>query len=200
MADQFVVAELLVRKHIRKYLLRKLDPATAPTTPYAEEINRSIAELLTLRLLVDADTAPADPASTDPEKPVSSSKKLSLKVSTGFATDLPLATHSMILDMVESVYRREFHHEVDMLHLTFSVPLQDAIQLFRSQYGITEDDYPLRNSEKCYHRHFRRRYPSMVGKRPRGRPLKPLAALSESYRKRLLHTGDRHGQQPETEL
>ncbi|HRH68811.1 MAG TPA: hypothetical protein PLB89_04820 [Flavobacteriales bacterium] len=177
MAEPFVVAELLVRKHIRKYLARKLNPATAATSPWSFELSRHIAELCAFR--VEAIPPPADDLKDI--RP-----RLQLTLAGPDLRNMDPVTHNKVLEMVEELYRREFHSTVDQLHLTLGVTLVDAIHMFRAEYHITEEDYPLTSSNKCYYRHFWRTYPHLAKARKRGPPRKPLVALTPAYRVRMM--------------
>lgn len=174
MAERFVVAELLTRKHIAKYLQCKLDPARAGRYPLSDELARHIAQLCGWR--VQLMQAPAE----DLRAP---RYRLHLTLAGDAPHDLSPEVHNRILDMVENVYRSEFHAEVDNLHLRMGMPMFEAVETFRRQYGITEDDFPTRHSHRCYQRHLRREYPEM--KRAAGRPLLPMEALNPKYRRRL---------------
>jgi len=171
----FVVGELIVRRHIRKYLLVKLDPARCDTSPFSRELQRMIADLCSMRLTALA-TEPKPP-------PTPVLTVLSLVVP---MLDVPPVKHNQILDLVEDTYRKEYHSMVDAVYLGMGVTLKDAIELFRRQYDITEDDYPRTASERCYERYFWSRHPDLARQRKRGRPRRPLMALSEKYRRRVM--------------
>lgn len=182
MAEQYVVAELLAKKHIAKYLQRKLDPALAGQFPLSDELARHIAELCPWRVRALPST----------DHPLAVRSTIRFVLAGEDPKNLDPLSHNRILDMVESVYRSEFHSTVDQLYLRVKVPLGDAIDLFRKEYHITEDDYPLKSSQKCYERYFWRTYPDLARNLRRGRPRRPLMALSEAYRRRVERSESHH--------
>lgn len=156
MADQeVVVAELFVHRHINKYLSRKLNPATAHTTPYSTELATQIMEICRFRVQL----ASVSVAGT----------KLSLSIGGGHLPNLDPRTHQQVMDLCEELYQHEFHLQVDQLHYgPMRLGKKEAIMFFRSTYSITEDDLSYRTSERNYQRY------EAAKKRPRkkGRPRK----------------------------
>lgn len=172
MAEQVVVADLVLRKHIRKYLLRKFNGSLSEDGSLARELSKHIAGLLAIDLLRVL------------PQPEPHYKKTHVHVLLGIATepDLEHTIHNSILDVIENSFVREFNSTVDTLHLVMRTPMQKAIITVRRSFGITEADYPLLTSMRQYQRHLVRTYPELTSRRKRGRPRKPKSALTPHYR------------------
>lgn len=143
MAEQPVVAELLVERHLRKYLVRCLSPETRHLTKYGADLSRAIAELIAFHVrVVPSGNKPA---------------RVHLTLEMGNLPDLDPHTHRKVIDIVQQFYHAEFTRTVDQLHQEMRMSRSAAIDFFRRQFGIDEDDHPLHSSERAYHRHLRRR-------------------------------------------
>lgn len=156
MVGQPVVGELFARKHLLKYLWRNLHPSTQSTTRWGRAMN----EELTLLLLRKVSLVPLD----EPKK-LRHSIRLGLDP-TGILKLNPPA-HKRVITLVSEFYEADFHETVRTLHRgAVPLPIREAVEFFRSEYGITEDDYPFVNSMRSYER-FQRKNGSQ---RRRGRP------------------------------
>lgn len=150
------VGELFARKHLLKYLWKNLDPRSQQSTRWG----RSLSEEITHLLLRKVRLIPMD----DPKK-MRHSIRLGLDPSC--VTDLNPATHKRLMTLVAEFFEADFHATVTSLHRgVMPLPIRESVEMFRREYGITEDDYPLVNSMRSYERYQKKR----GSQRRRGRP------------------------------
>lgn len=136
--------EAFLLPHIRKYMMRKLNPATAPTTPNAQRIQEDVAAMLPLRAVH------CEPE-RDQWRPI---QRLRLAVVFPDLRDLDPTTSRRLNQYAEEAYLHEFCSVVD--RLVYEPPGMErltAIAFFREQYGITEEDLLLETSRRCYWRY-----------------------------------------------
>lgn len=156
MAEQPIV-QIQAQRYILKYLRKNLHPEYQRGTRWGCELSRYIAGRLLLRV-----TVPDEDLNAEVRGPI-----MLLSVTGDGLPHLSPALHADIIRMVHEYYRHDFYLTVDQLHMgAVPVSLRDAIDFFRSEYGITEDDYPLVNSIRAYQRYRKKHH--RIG--PRGRP------------------------------
>lgn len=166
MAEQMQTELVFVKRHIRKYLLKNLDPELAGACPNSRTIRQSLAVMLTRNMVQ---------VSTDRSLPARKGE-LPLRIRTDLGGQISLKDHNDVMELVTSTFFAEFYRTVDKLHLTLGVAQHFAIAAFRDQYAITEDDWPLKHSERYYQRHLAR---TQRRKRRRGRPMLPFEHLKD---------------------
>lgn len=162
MAEQPVVAELLVERHLRKYLVMCLTPETQHHTKYGADLARAIAEVIAFSVRLAPVQVQVQQA------------RVHLTLDLGNLPDLDPHTHRKVVDTVQQFYHAEFVRTVDQLHHDMRMSRSAAIDMFRRLYGITEDDYPLRSSERAYHRHLRRKGLTLRPGRPAAGTVIPI--------------------------
>ena len=136
--------EAFLFPHIRKYMMRKLCPATASTTPNGLQIQRDMAKLIPLRIV---ECEPQE----DRHRPI---QRLRLMVALPELRDLDPLTRRQVNVYAEETYLWEFCSTVD--RLVYNAPgmeIQTAIFFFRDQYGIDEDDLRYETSRITYYKY-----------------------------------------------
>lgn len=157
------VGELILEAHYRKYLLHKLDPRTAHTTPNSAELCERISEIMKLRVRVTRDAANA----TEGQR-----GRLPLTIAGDCLPTINNFAHEQIMKLVRSTYFQEFGEYVDERHYHFPfVPKRMAIEEFLEQYDISEADYKLHTAYRMYHKWEKRKGRTLNG---RGRPHNPV--------------------------
>lgn len=129
-------------------MLRKLNPATAGTSPNGLRMQLDLAGLLPLRIIE------CEP----PEDRLRGIQRLRLTVAVPELRDLDPKTSSAVNQYAEKAYLHEFCDTVDRLvHGPPYLENQVAIQFFRDQYGITEHELRFDSSRICYFSYERRK-------------------------------------------
>ena len=156
MAEQ-PIAEITAQRYLLKYLRKNLHPKHQGSTRWGRELSEKIAKCLTLRVgltHLDLDGELKGPM-------------MLLSVTSDGQPHLSPSVHDEIMRLVWDYYRKDFLLTVHRLHRgPVPISIRDAVDMFRREYGITEDDYPLVNSMRAYERFQRKR--NTIGKR--GRP------------------------------
>lgn len=132
------------KPHIRKWLLRKLNPETAHVSPYSDTIAREFMDIITgLRLL---ECEPQE----DKHRPL---QRLRLVIQPPHMPGLDPRVNSRLNQYAEQLFNQEFRHFVDDQVQNWAMEKEVAISSFREQYGISEEDLPLRSSTLAYYRY-----------------------------------------------
>ncbi len=157
MAKQ-VVGELFAVAHIKKYLLKNLDPQFAHTTQHGLTLQRRIAAKLELRIHLH-------------EEPGKAPGRGPLSLVLGSGSEIPNWIHKEIMREVEALFWQELASTVRQL-TPFTQKKRAAVEHFLQQYGITEEDMPIQHVLRLYYRHLGRTVPKGQPRRKRGRPRK----------------------------
>lgn len=169
-----IVGELFARGHIQRYLLRNLNPEAAGTTPYAHELSRGIAEILGFRVKISA---------KELSDAMRHRGKLSLVIAGDHLPHIDRRTHDKIMDLVEGQFNDEFHRFMDQLHYgPAHVSKQVAMETFRNQYDITEEEYPMRSMQRNYQRYEEEQGRIRRSGKPRRHPRKEGTADGQEQR------------------
>lgn len=171
MADKNVVVELLLQRHIRKYVRLNLHSQSRSAHPYSGYLSRLIADHAGLRLEV---------------APTQSRLRGHLRLRVvGGMYKINTPGHRRLVEEVTMAFLREFTLTVDHTHLILCQPMGSGIQLFRSIYDITEEDWPFDTARRVYQRHLRKEHPAYASMSRPGRPRKPPGTLNARYRRAL---------------
>lgn len=166
-----------VRRDIRKYILRNLHQDHGLLLPNSRHLQREVAVIIGTHLLdVRSHT-------------LESSRGVTLHVTVRDLAlkDLDHRAGKQLHELATSAYHDEFHELVDNLHYFLRVPINKAVESFRTMYGITEDDFPLEASLRNY-----RRYQRHMGRaHKRGRSRLPFELLKDG-RQRDMHDQREH--------
>jgi len=143
-----VLLEAFLLPHIRKYMLRKLNPATAGTSPNGLRMQLDLAAMLPLRIIE------CEP----PEDRLRGIQRLRLTVAVPELRDLDPKTSAALNQYAEKAFLHEFCDTVDRLvHSPPYLEKQVAIEFFREQYGISEHELRFDSSRVCYFNYERRK-------------------------------------------
>lgn len=157
------VGELILEAHYRKYLLHKLDPRTAHTTPNSAELCERISEILKLRIRVTSDAGNVAQGQRG---------RLPLTIAGDDLPNINHFAHEQIMKLVRTTYFQEFGRYVDERHYGHPfIPKRMAIEMFLEQYGIEETEYKLHTAYRMYHKWEKRKNRKLNG---RGRPVNPV--------------------------
>jgi hypothetical protein len=159
MAKQ-VVGELFAVAHIKKYLLKNLDPQYAHTTQNGLTLQRHIAAKLDLRIHLHEEYGRG-----------TCRGPLPLALACGERPDIPVFIHKEIIRDAEALFWQELASTVRQL-TPFTHKKRAAVEHFLQQYGITEEDMPIQHVLRLYYRHLGRKVPKSQRSRKRGRPRK----------------------------
>lgn len=165
MAEELSTELVFVRRDIRKYLQRNLDPDAGFMLPNSNRIAWACSIIVTKHMVQVFSTPSATPG------------KLNLRVRFDAQSFVELSAdaNAELLVYAERCYYQEFHQMVDNLHFVMKVPVTKAVESFRGLYGINEDDFPLKASLRNYNRYLRYQGRS----RKRGRKPLPFELLKD---------------------
>lgn len=144
MAEQQIVAELLLERHLAKYAAKCLDPTTQGLTKYGPELSRALAEQCGFQLEISPSSAVHR-------------GKLLLSLSRRAWPELDPSTHKKAVLLVQKFWHAEFVRTVED-QLAFMLPRKEAIQLARRFFGIDDDDLDFRSSERAFQRYQEQKY------------------------------------------
>lgn len=162
------IFEVITYRYLIKYLYRNLHPRTQKSTRWGPSLSAEVAKLLPLHIMVCG------------ELPQEHARKGSITLGIGTENMLQLApsVQQQLIALVSLYFREDFLLTTDTLHRgPMKLKIADAINMFRREYDITEDDYPLVNSYRTYQRFRRaRRISGPRGKPPRHTYLRRIGA------------------------
>lgn len=142
------------KPHIRKWLLRKLNPETAHTSPYSDTITRELLLLLCGGLRLQ-EQEPLE----DKHRAL---QRLKLVVHPPHMPSLDPQVNTRLNLHAEELFNQEFRQFVDEQVQVWKMEKEVAIASFREQYGILEEELSLRSSIQNYWRYQKRQGRNMT--------------------------------------
>lgn len=173
MAKQ-VVGELFAAPHLRKYIIRNLDPRFARTTQHGLSIQQRISEKLQLRVQMHPDVLSA---------PDQGRGRLRLVLAGPETLETPQFLHQDILEEIEALFYQELHSNVRQL-FPFLHKKRACVEVFLKEYHITEEDLSMDSVLRMYHRYVRKHLPREQRMLNRGRPRKEPHERAPRHKKR----------------
>jgi hypothetical protein len=145
MAEQ-IIAELQISKHLLKYVVRCLHPATQNSTKFGPDLARAIVEIAGFGAKLH-----------DSVDPKTAKGSIALAIDRRNIPELDPHTHNKLVAVIREFFDREFVATVDD-QMNLLIPQRTAIIFVRDQFGITDDDIDLRSSERFFQRVQHDRY------------------------------------------